>query len=99
MKTKIFKTVLPTLALILAIAASFAFTPTGNSMAEYSMVTSGYIQNPDEGNCIAFSPINCNTVNQFNGFCTVTLTTPSPTIYRLYLMNFNNKCNVALYKP
>ncbi|NMH89703.1 DUF6520 family protein [Flavivirga algicola] len=96
MKTKIFKIVLPALALTLAVTASLAFTPNGNNMADAIVVTSGWYQNPDELSCAVASPINCDCTSSYNPVCTIIVGFNVHQVYQR--INSISPCNVLLYE-
>ena len=104
MKSKIFKIVLPAFALMLAISASLAFTSVENSMEEDAIETSGWYQNvvpPTQASHCTFVPIiNCDTVDQNAGLCSVIVTIGGvPTLKQVYKKATPLAlCNTTLYK-
>lgn len=92
MKSKVFKFVLPAFAFMLAIVASFAFTPT--EIGEDAAPQTAYILNTSGPGCLITTQTvdDCSPINA-GQTCSVTVT-PNPFAVDAY----NNSCQL-LRKP
>ncbi|WP_303319223.1 DUF6520 family protein [Flavivirga abyssicola] len=96
MKSKIFKTVFPAFALILAISASLAFSPVNNDMAEdATKITTAYYKNGIGIPCPLVTPVLCQLEFVENQACTIQV---SGTDRQLFLIQTQNSCVTLLYK-
>ncbi|MDD7888258.1 DUF6520 family protein [Flavivirga sp. 57AJ16] len=96
MKTIFFKIALPAFAFMFAIMASLAFTSVENDIAEDCPITKAWIHHGPDEMCILVDPVNCDTVNQDLGLCTVTILKKTE---QLYGKDYNASCaNIILYK-
>ncbi|MGB5819332.1 MAG: DUF6520 family protein [Saonia sp.] len=96
MKSKVFKIALPAFAFMLAIVASFAFTPTQNGLEEEMFIT-GFVQNGSAISCISVPEI-CGT-NSANPVCETTEDFQGVPLGTQVFAKQGTLCNSLLYRP